>query len=62
MFELRWTAGAIAVTMGLKIVSSPESAGAAPQEQGFRGMKLPETIVGKPSTAAAPRPSGWRKA
>jgi type VI secretion system protein ImpL len=53
VFELRWTAGAITVTMGLKIVSSPESAGAAPQEQGFRGMKLPETIVGKPSAAAA---------
>jgi len=46
VFELRWTSGAITVTMGLKIVSSPESSGAAPQDQGFRGMKLPETIVG----------------
>ncbi|MFS2134834.1 type VI secretion system membrane subunit TssM [Duganella sp. Dugasp56] len=53
VFELRWTAGAITVTMGLKIVSSPESAGAAPQEQGFRGMKLPETIVGAPSAVSA---------
>ena len=25
----------------------------APQEQGFRGMKLPETIVGAPAAAAA---------
>ncbi|ELX09834.1 type VI secretion system protein IcmF [Janthinobacterium sp. HH01] len=46
MFELRWTSGAITVTMGLKIISSPESSGAAPQDQGFRGLKLPETIVG----------------
>ncbi|MCU6499423.1 type VI secretion system membrane subunit TssM [Rugamonas sp. A1-17] len=46
IFELRWTSGAITVTMGLKIVSSPESSGATPQDQGFRGMKLPETIVG----------------
>jgi type VI secretion system protein ImpL len=53
VFELRWTAGAITVTMGLKIVSSPESAGTAPQEQGFRGMKLPETIVGASSAASA---------
>jgi type VI secretion system protein ImpL len=53
VFELRWTAGAITVTMGLKIVSSPESAGTEPQEQGFRGMKLPETIVGASSAASA---------
>ncbi|MYM85614.1 type VI secretion system membrane subunit TssM [Rugamonas sp. FT82W] len=46
IFELRWTSGAITVTMGLKIVSSPESSGAAPQDQGFRGMKLPQTIAG----------------
>ncbi|MEO5932009.1 MAG: ImcF-related family protein, partial [Duganella sp.] len=52
VFELRWTSGAITVAMGLKIISSPESSGGAgaPQEQGFRGMRLPETIVG----AAAP--------
>ncbi|RFP18357.1 type VI secretion system membrane subunit TssM [Duganella sp. BJB475] len=46
VFELRWTSGAITVAMGLKIISSPDSSGAAPQDQGFRGMKLPETIVG----------------
>src|SRR5471032_307314 len=46
VFELRWTSGAITVAMGLKIVSSPDSSGVAPQEQGFRGMRLPETIVG----------------
>jgi type VI secretion system protein ImpL len=53
VFELRWTAGAITVAMGLKIVSSPESSGAATPEQGFRGMKLPETIVGTPSSGVA---------
>ena len=46
VFELRWISGAVSVTMGLKIISSPESGGAAPPDQGFRGMKLPETIVG----------------
>jgi type VI secretion system protein ImpL len=46
-FELRWTSGAVTVAMGLKIISSPDnSGGGAPQGQGFRGLKLPETIVG----------------
>jgi type VI secretion system protein ImpL len=55
-FELRWTSGAITVAMGLKIISSPESSGgsSAPQDQGFRGMKLPETIVGAAPVGAAP--------
>ncbi|HEU4843523.1 MAG TPA: type VI secretion system membrane subunit TssM [Burkholderiaceae bacterium] len=49
VYELRWTSGAITVALDLKITSSPESNGrdaGAPQEQGFRGMTLPETIVG----------------
>jgi type VI secretion system protein ImpL len=55
VFELRWSSGAITVAMGLKIVSSPESSGgaAAPQDQGFRGMRLPETIVGVQVVVAA---------
>jgi type VI secretion system protein ImpL len=55
VFELRWTSGAITVAMGLKIISSPESSGsgtAAPQDQGFKGMRLPETIVGVPVAVA----------
>jgi type VI secretion system protein ImpL len=55
MFELRWTSGAITVAMGLKIISSPESSGggaAAPQDQGFKGLRLPETIVGAPVAVA----------
>jgi type VI secretion system protein ImpL len=49
VYELRWTNGAITVALGLKITSSPETSGgnaSAPQEQGFRGMSLPDTIVG----------------
>ncbi|MBA5639496.1 type VI secretion system membrane subunit TssM [Duganella sp. LX20W] len=49
VYELRWTSGAITVALDLKITSSPESSGrdgGAPEEQGFRGMSLPETIVG----------------
>ena len=55
--ELRWTSGGISVALDLKITSSPESSGSegAPQDQGFRGMKLPDAIVGAaPSTPAAP--------
>ncbi|MRX07533.1 type VI secretion system membrane subunit TssM [Pseudoduganella sp. FT25W] len=56
VFELRWTSGAITVAMGLKIISSPDSSAAAsaPQDQGFHGMRLPETIVGAPPAAATP--------
>jgi type VI secretion system protein ImpL len=55
VFELRWSSGAITVAMGLKIISSPESSGgaAAPQDQGFKGMRLPETIVGAQVVVAA---------
>jgi type VI secretion system protein ImpL len=67
VFELSWTSGAITVTVDLKIISSPESSGngadGAPQEQGWRGMRLPESIVGPspspgPSVAAAAAPAG----
>ncbi|MFA9218733.1 MAG: ImcF-related family protein, partial [Sphingomonadaceae bacterium] len=49
VYELRWSSGAITVALDLKITSSPETSGSnasAPQEQGFRGMSLPDTIVG----------------
>ena len=52
VFELRWTRGEVAVAVDLKITSSAETTGAgsatAVQDQGFRGMQLPETIVGMP--------------
>ncbi|WP_343730868.1 type VI secretion system membrane subunit TssM [Duganella sp.] len=50
VFELRWTSGGITVAMGLKIISSA----AVPQDQGFRGMRLPETVVGAPLAASLP--------
>ena len=63
VFELRWTRGDVAVALDLKITSSPETTGAgaggtaAVQEQGFRGMQLPETIVGTPGASAPAAPS-----
>jgi type VI secretion system protein ImpL len=65
--ELRWTSGGISVALELKITSSPEASGGegAPQDQGFRGMKLPEAIVGgaaptAPATLAALPPGAAR--
>jgi type VI secretion system protein ImpL len=52
--ELRWNAGGVAVAVDLKIVSSPAvNSSGAPQEQGFSGLRLPETIVGMPRPAEA---------
>ena len=57
--ELRWTNGGISVALDLKITSSPEAGSAgAPQDQGFRGMKLPEYIVGGAAPGAAPATPG----
>jgi type VI secretion system protein ImpL len=54
VFELRWAKGEVAVTVDLKITSSPEDPG-----RGFHGMRLPETIVGRiaqpPAMAAITR-------
>ena len=46
VFELRWNSGAVTVALELKIVSNPD-AQAAPQSLGFRGLRLPPTIVGR---------------
>ncbi len=42
--ELRWSSGSVAVTVDLRITSSP---GSAQGDSGFRGMRLPESVVGK---------------
>ncbi|KQW87559.1 type VI secretion protein VasK [Massilia sp. Root418] len=57
--ELRWTSGGISVALELKITSSPEASGGegAPQDAGFRGMKLPEAIVGGAAPAAPAAPA-----
>lgn len=42
--ELRWSSGGAAVTVELRITGTP---GGAPGDNGFRGMRLPESVVGK---------------
>ncbi|KQV45837.1 type VI secretion system membrane subunit TssM [Duganella sp. Root336D2] len=44
--ELRWSSGAVAVSVDLRITSAP---GSAQGDGGFRGMRLPETVAGKGS-------------
>jgi len=48
VFELHWSSGAITIPLELKITSSPETSArsGAPQEQGFKGMTLPDSVVG----------------
>ena len=46
VFELRWSSGALTVALELKIVSNGDSPG-TPPGQGFRGLRLPFTIVGR---------------
>lgn len=53
--ELRWSAGSVTVAVDLKITSSAE-AGAG--SQGFRGMRLPVTIVGRPIETPAMAATG----
>jgi len=53
VFELRWTGGGVTVAMGLKIISSPDATASQPPDQGFRGMRLPDTVVGTPPPALA---------
>lgn len=58
--ELRWSAGSVTVAVDLKITSSAEagaSSGAA-GSQGFRGMRLPVTIVGRPIETPAMAAAG----
>ena len=53
--ELRWAAGGVSVAVELKIVSSADTnAAGASQEQGFNGLRLPETIVGVPKAEQVP--------
>ncbi|SFB84665.1 type VI secretion system membrane subunit TssM [Massilia yuzhufengensis] len=53
VFELRWSAQNVAVTVDLKIVSSAAANGSGEQGAGFRGLRLPPTIVGRPPDAPA---------
>ena len=51
VFELRWSAQNVAVTVDLKIVSSASANGSGEQGVGFKGLRLPPTIVGRPPDA-----------
>jgi type VI secretion system protein ImpL len=50
--ELRWSAGNVAVAVNLKRVSSTEAGGDAQGGRGFSGLRLPESIVGRPAGPA----------
>ena len=52
VFELRWSSGAVTVALELKIVSTAQAGGAAPNP-GFRGLRLPPNIVGRALVAPA---------
>jgi type VI secretion system protein ImpL len=58
-FELRWEKGSVAVSVDLKIVSNTSDGG-----DGYRGLRLPETFVGRatlaPATVAAIGNAGGR--
>ena len=55
VFELRWTSGNVNIAVDMKIVSSPEVQRADPRQasHGFKGMRLPDTIVGRAPAAPA---------
>jgi type VI secretion system protein ImpL len=50
--ELRWSSGNVVVAVNLKKISSPDSGGGDAQaSRGFRGLRLPEAIVGRQGPA-----------
>jgi type VI secretion system protein ImpL len=57
--ELRWTSGNVSVAVNLKRISSAAAgAGDAQASRGFKGLRLPESIVGRPGAGAAPTLAG----
>jgi type VI secretion system protein ImpL len=53
--ELRWTVGNVSVAVDLKRVSSAETSGGDAQaRQGFRGLRLPDAVVGRPTIGPGP--------
>ncbi|TFW23172.1 type VI secretion system membrane subunit TssM, partial [Massilia arenosa] len=54
IWSLRWTKGSVSLSVDLKKVSSPDSSGSGDAgRRGFAGLRLPETIVGRPDTRVA---------
>jgi type VI secretion system protein ImpL len=48
--ELRWVSGNLAIVVDLRLVSS---AAVASSGKGFQGLRLPQTIVGRPAAEPA---------
>ncbi|ARS59247.1 type VI secretion system membrane subunit TssM [Ralstonia pseudosolanacearum] len=68
-FDLTWARGDISVSVSLRIISSPQTAGTSgsdsPQGQGLRGLRLPTSIAdatASQNTATPPAPAGSRPA
>jgi type VI secretion system protein ImpL len=62
-FELSWENSGVVVAANLKVLSAAPPPAAAPSGQGFKHMKLPESVVGGPVSASmvasgAPAPAG----
>jgi type VI secretion system protein ImpL len=52
--ELRWSKGAVALTVDLRVTSSPAAGGDGESaRRGFAGLHLPDTIVGRVDTRVA---------
>jgi type VI secretion system protein ImpL len=57
VFELHWNSGPVSVGVDLKIVSTPDAPAAGQGHgQGFRGLRLPQTIVGRDMLAPGAAP------
>ena len=56
IFELSWANGNVNVAVDLKIISKPDASADSsnPQAKGFRGMKLPDTVLGGPVAPVEP--------
>lgn len=52
--EITWTNGGVSIAINLKVISMPNASAdnASPQGKGFRGMKLPEAVLGAPALPA----------
>jgi type VI secretion system protein ImpL len=49
LYELRWTSNNVSVAVMLKRVSNAASSGDAQASRGFNGLRLPDSVVGRPA-------------
>ncbi|CAN5779674.1 type VI secretion system membrane subunit TssM [soil metagenome] len=51
--EISWTNGGVTVAINLKVISMPNTGdSSSPQGKSFRGVKLPDTVLGAPLVSA----------